>query len=266
MGKTERIRIAERADMVRTRKAVIAGMVEAGNELAELYRGLKIGDFTAETLADAFNGDYSKAKRLYREQLQAEADGFRSVAMRDEVMKEAEAFNTPYARKVDEMRRTYGSRAERELMPYLTVTDAGQVVFTDESAKRLADDTALWIDDPDEIAKYRQHGEIVRMLNEFFGGRLPFGWFNFFPLRDGVFTMPENGTDYRALLRKPEQDTAHTPEPVPEQDGGQKADKPDPKQRNKQRGGMVKGITKVPDYNDRGAELRKGEHKISPEY
>ncbi len=257
MEKTERIRIAERADMVRTRKAVIAGMVEAGNELAELYRGLKIGDFTAEMLADAFNGDYSKAKRLYREQLQAEADGFRSVAMRGEVMKEAEAFNTPYARKVDEMRRSYGGKSERELIRYLTVTNAGQVVFTDESAKRLADDTALWIDDPDEIAKYRQHGKIVRMLNEFFGGRFPLGWFNFFPLRDGVFTMPENGTDYRALLHKPEQDTAQAPEPMPEQDGGRKADKPDPKQRNKQWGGMVKGISKMPDYVEHTEARRK---------
>lgn len=234
--------------MVRTKKGIIAEMVKAGNELAELYRDLKIGGFTAETLADAFNGDCSKAKRLYREQAQAEADGFRSVSLRDGVVKEAEAFNTPYARKVDEMRRAYGSKGERQLIDYLTVTDEGRVVFTDESAKRLADDTAVWIDDPDEIAKYRQHGEIVRLLNEFFGGGLPLGWLNFFPLRDGVFTMPENGTDYRALLHKPEQDTAQAPEPMPEQDGGRKADKPDPKQRNKQRGGMVKGITKVPDY------------------
>ena len=95
MEQDRRIKIAERADMVRTKKGIIAEMVKAGNGLAELYRDLKIGGFTAETLADAFNGDCSKAKRLYREQAQAEADGFRSVSLRDGVVKEAEAFNTP---------------------------------------------------------------------------------------------------------------------------------------------------------------------------
>lgn len=256
MEKAERIKIAERADMVRTRKAVIAGMVKVGNELSELYRGLKIGDFTAETLADAFNGDYSKAKRLYMEQMQAEADGFRSVAMRGEVMKEAEAFDNPYARKVDKMRRAYGGKVEKELMPYLTVTDAGQVVFTDESAERLADDTALWIDDPDEIAKYRQHVEIVRLLNDFFGGGLPFGWLNFFPLQNGKFTMPENGVDYRALLHMPEQDSTPKPEQEQGQDNEERTEKPEPKQNNKQRGGMVKGVSKMPDYVEH-AEHRK---------
>lgn len=257
-----RVCIDRREKAAESRKRLARELCEAANELAEAYASLKIGTFTAEALAEAVRGRYDTAKRIYTEQAQAEAEGMHSVMLRDEVMKSAQDFRNAYAEKVEAVRRWTNSEYVT-LAKYLTVTDEGRVLFTDEGAKALEDDTAVWLDDPEQIAKYEQHREIIRLLNDFFadGKALPVGWMQLFPLWEGKFVMPDGGADYAWLVARgggsAQDDGEQWNEQQQQQESTEQPEKPEPKQRNRQRGGMAKGVSKMPDYVEHTEGRRK---------
>lgn len=261
----QRVCIDRREKAAESRKRLARELCIAANELAEAYASLKIGIFNAEALAEAVSGRYDTAKRIYLEQAKAEAEGMYSVMLRDEVVKSAQDFRNAYAERVEAVRR-WTNPDYVALVQYLTVTDEGRVLFTDEGAKALEDDTAVWLDDPEQIARYEQHREIIRLLNDFFadGKALPVGWMQLFPLWNGKFVMPDGGADYAWLVARGGgivQDEAQAwngqPEEPQQQESGEQPEKPEPKQRNRQRGGMAKGVSKMPDYVEHTEGRRK---------
>lgn len=260
-----RVCIDRREKAAESRKRLARELCNTANELAEAYASLKIGAFTAEALAEAVRGRYDTAKRIYTEQAQVEADGMHSVMLRDEVMKSAQEFRNAYSERVEAVRRWTNSEYVM-LAKYLTVTDEGRVLFTDEGANALEDNTAVWLDDPEQIAKYERHKEIIRLLNDFFadGRALPVGWMQLFPLWNGKFVMPDGGANYAWLVARgggSAQDEAgqwnEQPEEPQQQESGEQPEKPEPKQRNRQRGGMAKGVSKMPDYVEHTEGRRK---------
>ena len=171
------------------------------------------------------------------------------------MVKEAERFQNPFQEKVNKLNRSITS-PDRALLKYLTVTDTGEVIFTDDNVKALEEDTHVYLTDPEQIEKYMIHQDIIRLLNEFFdnGYGLPFMWFQLFPMNsEGVFVMPEEGADYSGMLERVAHKRGYDVQASslsPEQTDTpkEKAEKKTPKQQNRQQGGIAKGISKEPDY------------------
>lgn len=272
MEKTEnkeiqRIMIAECADEINQKKNNVQSLLITANELSELYKGLNMGVFTADDLKDAICNNARGIKLRYIEQAKAEAGELHITSLRDEVIKEAEQFQNPFQERVSRLKRSVTS-PDRELLKYLTVTDTGEVVFTDENEKALEEDTHVYLTDPEQIDKYMIHQDITRLLNDFFenGDGLPIFWWQMFPLRDGVFVMPENGANYAGMLeqaaRKRGVSEYQSLNPGPTGIAQDKPKKETPKQQNRQLGGMTKGISKEPDYvGHTGRRAGRGELK-----
>lgn len=260
MEKTEnkeiqRIMIAERAYEINSKKNSVQFLLANANELSELYKGLNMGTFTADDLKDAICNNAQGIKRRYIEQAKSEAGELRITSLRDDVIKEAKRFQNPFQEKVNKLNRSITS-PDRALLKYLTVTDTGEVVFTDDNAKALEEDTHVYLTAPEQIEKYMIHQDIIRLLNEFFdnGDGLPFMWFQLFPMNsEGVFMMPEEGADYSGMLervaRKRGYDVqASSLSPEQTDTPKEKTEKKTPKQQNRQQDGIAKGISKEPDY------------------
>lgn len=249
--------IAERPKMFNKRKGIAEAVATNANELAALYAALSLGEFTAATLADVYATGGEEAHRQYVEAAKEEAAKFRSLALRQSVTQSAEDWQTPFAIKA---RETYhnATETEREMLQYLTFAESGKVEFTDASAAKLKEDCNEYLTDPEQIAKYRQHSELVRLLNEFFADakELPTFWFTLFPVNGGKIVMPEH-PNYAAFVNRGKDIEDVTPTQQ-EEDAptAQQADQT-PKQRNRVKGGVVKGIAKMPDYIDHGGESRK---------
>lgn len=267
----QRVMIAERADVIKSRKGYISGLLPELNGLAKAFEGLNLGTFTADDLNDTVRNKAADIKRRYIEQEQAKAWALGISSLRDEVVEAAKRFNNPFADKLARL-RAWGSPQMVEALKYLTVTEAGEVVMTDDDAARLEDDCHVYLTDPKEIEKYLLHQSIVRMLNEFFdnGDGLPVvGWWNFFPLQGGKFGLPENGCNYSVMIsqveaKRAEAQPAAEPTDTTEQPEPDRKPKRELKQQNRTHGGMKRGISKEPDYTDKGAESRQRRHRISP--
>lgn len=263
----QRIMIAERVDEINRKKYIVEGLVKVGNELSELYKGLSMGAFTADDLKDAICNSAQGIKRRYIEQAETEA-ALSISSLRDEVVNKAKQFQNPFQERVNRLNRSITS-PDRALLKYLTVTDTGEVVFTDDNAKALEEDTHVYLTDPEQIEKYMIHRAIIRLLNEFFdnGDGLPFMWFQLFPMNsEGVFVMPEQGADYSGMLERVACKRGYdvqTSSLSPEQTDTpkEKAENETPKQQNRQRGAITKGISKEPDYIEH-IEHRAGRAKV----
>lgn len=198
----EKVLISKRPDVIRFKKAAILSLLKTANELADLYRELRIGEFTIELLKDALNGG-DQARRLYVASAEQEASMIKSIALRNEVLESAKEWNTPYAKRLQTI-RSWVSSGDRQLVKYLSINDTGNVVFTEEGEKRLEEDTYEYLTEPDEIEKYKQHKQIVDLLNKFFedGKLMPPIWTQAFPNFNGRFITAEQGLFYKKLLRK----------------------------------------------------------------
>ena len=186
--------------------------------------------------------------------------------MRNAALAGIEAHNPAYFAAARQMRRNAG-HDDRYLLGYLTVTAEG-ATLTDEGAQRIKEDTAHYITDPDEIAKYRQHTDLIKRLNAFFedGKAAPVvGWFNLFPTDEkGRFIYPSDGINYAYLVKKAkgeQQEAAPTPEPKQEA-APTPMHSTERKQQNRAKvGRMVTGISKEPD----SILHPRGSQRVSPD-
>lgn len=270
----QRVMIAERADLIARKKKDVAALLPYLNELAELFEDLTGRTFTADDLNDAVRNGGRNIRARYIEAEKAAAEAIGVHTLREETAKRAEEFRNPFAERLERLKRCITSE-DVALLPYLTVNDAGEVLMTDEDEKRLEEDTHVYLTDPKEVEKYLMHQALTRLLNEFFddGDGLPVYWWQMFPLEGKRFVMPENGANYAGMLeqvarRRGEAVEDAEPDDIEQQpDDGEapKAEREPRSPQNRQRGRMAVGISKKPDYTDRGQEARKGVDKISPE-
>lgn len=264
-----RVLIAERRDKQRARMAAADRIKEAAAELAPLYAALDLGEFNAEALADVYTNGGEETRRRYLAHASEEVNKIQSGILRGSMMAGIEANTPPYFAKAKQIKRDAGSGEERYSLGYMTVTEGG-ATLTDEDAERLRDSARWYITNPEEIAKHRQHVELIERLNAFFedGAALPPGWFNLFPNKNGKFIYPVDGANYAYFVqrRKDAQQQTPPPEAAPQpEDLEMRAEEPPKQQQNRKRGGVVKGIRKEPDTINRGAELRRGDHRTSPD-
>ena len=271
-----KVMIAERADIIASKKRAINELLPKLNELAKLYGDLELGAFTFDCLNDMVRNGAANIKRRYIDRELTEAAKFRIASIRDEVEKQARQFKTPFSERLKKFSRSLNS-GDMDLIRYMSVTEAGEVVATPEDLARLEDETHVYITDPKQVEKFLIHQAITRLLNEFFdnGDGLPVCWWSMFPCVGGTFVMPDNGADYEGMLKQvaaekgepttdtPEPDNMENPDSLNEAEAAQA---PEPKQQNRQRGGMARGVSREITQTDHGAALRYGEHKISPEY
>lgn len=270
----QRVMIAERADLIARKKKDIAALLPYLNELAELFEDLTGRTFTADDLNDAVRNGGRNIRARYIEAEKAAAEAIGVHTLRAETAKRAEEFRNPFAERLERLKRCITSE-DVALLQYLTVNDAGEVLMTDEDEKRLEEDTHVYLTNPKEVEKYLLHQALTRLLNEFFddGDGLPVYWWQMFPLEGKRFVMPENGANYAGMLEQVARRRGEAVEDAEPDDTEQKpndgeapkAEREPRSPQNRQRGRMAVGISKKPDYTDRGQEVRKGVDKISPE-
>lgn len=265
-GKNEemqRIMIAECADAIKQKKSFIKTLLPELNELSELFEDLTYRTFTTDDLKDAIFNNAKSIKRRYVDLERNAAEQIGVSSLRREVTEKAEMFINPFTQKLERIKKGLSSDFTG-LIQYLTVTETGEVVFTDDEAKRLEEDTHVYLTDPKQIEKYMMHQAITRLLNDFFdnGDGLPLYWWQMFPIEKGVFIMPENGANYAGMIeqvarkRGELEETQNLNTYADDTDQSAKPEQEVRTQKNRQRGGTVAGIAKKPDYIDRGAEAR----------
>lgn len=261
-----RVLIAERHGEHRARLDGIEAIKRDVATLAPLFLALDLGAMDAEALADVYATGGKETRRRWIEHAKEESESLTPV-LRASLIAGLEANAPQYFTTAKEIHAKADTQA-RYLLGYLTMMEEG-ATLTEEGAARLADDCRIYLTDPDEIEKHCQHTELIDRLNAFFedGKALPPYWFNLFPIADGKFTMPDGGADYAYFINRRKEATGEesgTDAPTEEETDTQPTQRPEPKQHNRQRGGTVKGITKLPTHHDRGAEMRSREHKVSP--
>ena len=304
----QRLKIADRPDLARRWMQGVKDLAETENRLADLYSRLQIGEFTAAALADVYSTGGAEARRLYLAAAKEDAAKVRSNAIRAQIEQEAEQWRTPFAdaaRKAKQDADQSGSEA-RYLLQFLTLGTDGRFTLADDTAQRITDAAAVYLTEPDEIEKYRQHAAAVEALNAFFedGATAPAIWYSVFEMgADGRIKMPSAGTNYAYLLnlkkrREAEAATAAAaptmsetsaamPQPKHPTAARMKVDRPtapphraaqpetneQPQTSAKAQTNatkataprMVTGISKEPDQYNRGAEMRQGKHRSSPD-
>lgn len=272
----QRLKIADRPPLARRWKQGAAELAQTANRLADLYRGLQIGEFTADALADVYATGGAEARRRYIEAAREDAAKVRSHAIRAQIEQEAEQWRTPFAdaaRQAKESAERSGGDT-RQLIQFLTLDKAGQFVVAENAAKMIDEATAVYLTDPEEIEKYRQHLAAVDALNAFFedGKTAPVLWYSVFEMgEDGRVKIPSAGVNYAYLLaqrKRTEGANAEAPEPRPMAEPETSEPRRELTQHNRAKSTatrMVKGISKEPDQRNRGAELRAGMHHTSPD-
>lgn len=273
----EKIKIAGRPYLARQRRERAQEIADTANRLAGLYAEMQIGEFTPAILADTYATGGAEARRLYLNAAREDAEKVRSSTLKAQILADAEQWRTPFAdeaRKVKSQCSQWGGD-ERYLLGYLATAADGRFIIPDEALQRIEEEAAVYLTDPDEIAKYHAHLAAVDALNALFedGAATPVvGWFNLFAVdAKGRFSVPPDGVNYPYLIRLAKErrgeveaverdaEAADAPTPgsvAPTQQNRAKATAPR----------MVKGIAKEPDYIDRGAENRAGKGAaISPD-
>lgn len=262
-----RVMIGDRPTEHRARLDVVKEIQQHAATLAPLFAALDLGEMDAETLADVYATGGKETRRRWMEHAQREAENLTPI-LRSSLIAGLEANTPQYFTTAKQIHTKADSRA-RYLLGCLTMTNEG-ATLTDEGAARLADDCKIYLTDPDEIAKYNEHAELIKRLNAFFedGKALPPYWVNLFPIEGGKFTIPNGGADYSYFVnrRRELEEARQTPEQMETTDTEiTPTERPEPKQNNRQRRGTIKGITRQPEQHDRGAEMRNREHKVSPD-
>lgn len=272
----ERIKVLDRPHLARKRQQEAAELARTVNNLAALYADLHLGEFNSAILSDVYATGGAEARRLYIEAAKEDAEKVRSHGIRAQIMQEAEQWSTPFAeaaRKAKQSADSNGSEA-RYLLEYLTRAADGRYFLADEDAARLADSAAVYLTDPEQIEKYRQHAAAVDAINAFIenGKAAPPVWYSLFEMgEDGRIKMPSQGTNYAYLLELGRKHALTPTAPNGSQQETAEATQPhetECKQQNRPKPTaprMVKGITKAQERRDRGAELRAGLHKASPD-
>lgn len=272
----QRLKIADRLHLARRWKQGAADLAQTANRLADLYRGLQIGEFTADALADVYATGGAEARRRYIEAAKEDAAKVRSHAIRTQIEQEAEQWRTPFAeaaRQAKESAERSGGDA-RQLLDFLTLDSDGRFTVSEDAARLIDEATAVYLTDPEEIEKYRQHLAAVDALNAFFedGATAPVLWYSVFEMgEDGRVKIPSAGVNYAYLLaqrKRKEGAEAAAPEPRPMAEPETAEPRPELTQHNRAKSTaprMVKGISKDPDQRNRGEELRAGKHHASPD-
>lgn len=269
-----RLKIADRPHLAQRWKQKVVEFAQRANRLADLYRDLQIGEFTAETLADVYATGGSAARGRYVDAVKVDAAKIRSHAIRTRIMQEAEQWRTPFAEAARQEKESeeYSGGDCLLLLQFLTLDRDGRFVVAKNAEQMIDEATAVYLTDPEEIEKYRQHLAAVDALNAFFedGETAPTVWFSVFEMgADGRIKIPSAGVNYAYLLaQRKRKERAAPPEPQPMAEPDTAEQRPELTQHNRAKSTaprMVKTITKEPDQRDRGAELRSGEHKGSPD-
>lgn len=267
-----RVLIAERTQEQRRRLDTLKKMAAAAAELAPLYADLELGEFDAAALADAYKTGGADTLRRYLDHAKEEAQKIGNKVLRGSLMAQIETTEPPYITKARETKRKADADSVY-LLGYLDVTAQG-ATLTDKGAARLAEDTRLYTTDPEEIAKWRQHTAAIDALNALFedGAALPPLWFNLFELdpQSGKFSLPKDGTNYAYFVQRGKE-AAGMAAAAPEASDDEPETTVQPTEREQHNRAkataprMVKGIAKAPDQRDRGAEMRQGKHRVSPD-
>lgn len=273
----EKIKIADRPHLARQRRERAQEIADTANRLAGLYAEMQIGEFTTEMLADVYATGGAEARRLYLNAAKEDAEKVRSSTIRAQILADAEQWRTPFAdeaRKVKTQCSQWGGDY-RYLLGLLDTAPDGRFKLMEDAAQRIEEEAAVYLTDPEEIAKYRAHIAAVDALNALFedGAATPtVGWFNLFAVdSNGKFSVPSDGVNYPYLIRLAKERRGEVK--AAERDA-EAADAPTPgsvapTQQNRAKSTaprMIKGIAKEPDYIDRGAENRAGKGAaISPD-
>lgn len=261
----QRIKIADRPTVLRARTDAAQRVIKAAGELAPLYAGLEMGDFDAAALADVYATGGEETRRRWFDMAKEEANRIPGAAIRAQLIKGIEEAEPPYIAKAKQIKAT-STFDEVNALDYLTVTNEG-ATLTEEAAARLAEKSHVYITDPEEIELYHKHTAAVEALNNLFGNgkNAPVIWYSVFEMgEDGVIKIPSQGVNYAYLLnlgRK--QEAEPTAEPT-----AQEQPQKELTQKNRtttEAPRMVKGIRRDQDQRDRGAEMRSGHHRESPD-
>lgn len=273
----QRLKIADRPHLARRWKQGAAELVQTANRLADLYRGLQIGEFTADALADVYATGGAEARRRYIEAAKEDAAKVRNHTIRTQIEQEAEQWRTPFAEAARQAKDSAERSCDgdtRQLLDFLTLGSDGRFTVLEDAARLIDEATAVYLTDPEEIEKYRQHLAAVDALNAFFedGATAPVLWHTVFEMgEDGRIKIPSAGVNYAYLLaqrKRKEEAEAAAPEPRPMAEPETAELRPELTQHNRAKSTaprMVKGISKEPDQRNRGAELRAGKHHASPD-
>lgn len=141
----QRLKIADRPHLARRWKQGAADLAQTANRLADLYRGLQIGEFTADALADVYATGGAEARRRYIEAAKEDAAKVRSHAIRTQIGQEAEQWRTPFAeaaRQAKESAERSGGDA-RQLLDYLTLGSDGRFTVSEDAARLIDEATAV---------------------------------------------------------------------------------------------------------------------------
>lgn len=266
----QRIKIAERPIILRARMNAAQRVISAAEDLAHLYAGLEMGDFDAAALADVFVTGGEETRRRWLDIAKEEAKRIPGAAIRAQLIKGIEEAEPPYIVKAKQI-KAISTYDEVNVLDYLTVTNEG-ATLTEEAAARLAEDSHVYITDPEEIELYHKHTAAVEALNDLFGygKNAPVIWYSVFEMgEDGVIKIPSQGVNYAYLLNLGrDREAKQTGQEQPQKELTKEQPQKELTQHNATKVNaprMVVGIAKDPDYRDRGAELRLGESKASPD-
>ena len=264
---SSRIKIAEDPIKARRMMGQAESLAKDANRLAGLYSELQIGPFSMELLEDVYRTGGAEVRRRYIEAARDDAAKIRSIAIRRQIERDAEQWDTPFAQYV---KRLEDTGTARSLMRFLILGEDGRFRLSEDTAERLAEMATIYLDDPEQIEKYHQHLAAVDALNILFedGKCTPPLWYALFQIgEDGRFQLPDGCANYAYLVerRKQKEDAGEISAPPA---SSEPQEKPEPEQRIKTlptAPRMVKRIVKPFDSVDRGTELRRGITKVSPD-
>lgn len=192
-------------------KSAANSMVKLANEFGELYPILEIGTFDKPAMIDAICNNGHNIRQKYIETAQELAKSFPLPSMRNEAVKLAGLMQNPFGELL--RKNHWITSDDKEVLErYISVDATGTAVITAESEKQMFEDCSIFATNEDEVRKFTIHRTIIALLNDFFdnGGCIPlFKWWEYFPSDDnGVFRLPEYGTDYAVMVEKTAQRNA----------------------------------------------------------
>jgi len=148
-------------------------------------------DLSNETLKDCLSGA-SATRKAYFAAVETDLKTTRTPSIKKQMQDAADEAFEAFERELLLVRR------EAQNYKFLIVEN-GKCVLTADNEEKIRELSRIYVTEKKEVEAFKIHCEIVKRLNELFGGRIPYRWSSIFQEKENQIIRNDQ-TDYLKIV------------------------------------------------------------------
>ncbi|MEI7423571.1 MAG: hypothetical protein WCK18_15820 [Prolixibacteraceae bacterium] len=148
-------------------------------------------ELCAETLKDCLSGA-NVTRKAYFSAVEADIKTTRTPSIRKHMQDAADEAFEAFERELLQVRN------EARNYKFLIV-EGGKCVLTPDNEEKIKELSRIYVTEKKEVEAFKTHSQIVELLNQLFGGRIPYRWSSIFLEKENAIIRNDE-TDYSKLI------------------------------------------------------------------